>query len=71
MMETAVMQHTWVKHVITKVEVLPDDEGQPVVMVDPMQQELAEEDAAYGCQVCGQPMAGNFGSECEGIYADD
>lgn len=63
------MQHTWVKHTITPVQVLPDVHGHPIRFVDPDQQALAEEDAAYGCQVCGAPMAGNYTTECKGENA--
>lgn len=63
-------QHTWVKHTITAVEILEDTDGSPVVMVDPDQQELAEEDAAYGCNVCGKSLVGNFNTECEGPNND-
>lgn len=62
--------HIWVKHTITQVEVLSDLEGEPVVLVDPEQQALAEEDAAYGCQVCGRSMANNYNTECEGPEDD-
>lgn len=63
---TATREHTWVKHVITPVSALPGPDGEPVLFVDPQQQALAEEDAAYGCQVCSEPMAGNFNTECKG-----
>lgn len=63
-MHTVTTQHQWVKHVITPVEVLADDEGDPVVMVDPDQQTIAEDNAAYGCDNCGQSMATHFGQPC-------
>ena len=65
--------HTWVKHTITQVEVLPDDEGEPVVIVDPHQQVLGEEDAVYGCQVCELSFAEAFGHPCAGepVELDD
>lgn len=66
MATTMTKQHVWVKHVITKVEVLSDDDGSPIVMVDPEEQELAEEDAAYGCNICGKSMVRGFNEECEG-----
>ena len=66
-MRVVTMQHTWVKHVITKVEVLEGLDGQPVVMVDPEQERLAQEDAAYGCNVCGLSMANNFDTPCTGL----
>jgi hypothetical protein len=66
MADTVTTQHVWVKHTITPVSTLPDEGGEPVVFVDPMQQDLAEQDAVYGCQVCGQPMAGNYNTNCPG-----
>lgn len=65
-MRTVTVEHRFVKHVITEVAVLSNDQGDPVVFVDPHQQELAEDDAAYGCMVCGEPLAGNMNTECEG-----
>ncbi len=59
-------KHQWVKHVLTPVEVLQDDEGHPVVIVDPDQQIISEDHAAYGCDRCGEPMAGNLHTQCEG-----
>jgi hypothetical protein len=64
------VKHTWVKHTIALVEVL-DDNGRPIVLVDPDQQALAEEDAVYGCQVCNEPLAGNFNTECKGADEDE
>lgn len=65
-MKTRTMEHVWVKHTITPVQVLTDGEGQPVVLVDPDQQIIAEDQAVYGCQVCSNPMATHFDTECEG-----
>lgn len=61
-----VKQHLWVKHVITPVEVLDplEDNDPPVVVVDPDQERIAEDHAAYGCLNCGVPLAGHYGSNC-------
>lgn len=60
-------EHTWVKHVITPVEVIDglNPEDPPVVLVDPDQQTISEDNAVYGCDRCGVPMAGHYGSRCE------
>jgi hypothetical protein len=58
--------HTWIKHTMTPVSVLTDDEGDPIVFVDPDQQTIAEDTAAYGCSTCGQPMVNNVHTQCEG-----
>ena len=63
---TATKEHTWVKHVITPVSVLPGPDGEPILFVDPEQQILAEEDAAYGCQVCNEALATDYNTECKG-----
>lgn len=63
-MQILTAQHTWVKHVITPVVVLTDERGDPVVMVDPDQQVIAEDNAAYGCDSCGEAMATHFGEPC-------
>lgn len=60
------MQHTWVKHTITPVSTLTDDQGEAVVFVDPDDMTIAEDNAAYGCDSCGVAMAGNITTECEG-----
>lgn len=57
-------RHQWVKHVLTPVEVLPGNEGEPVIFVDPDQQIISEDNAAYGCDRCGVPMVGNLETEC-------
>lgn len=71
MQETTTKQHIWVKHTITPVHVLQDDDGEPVVIVDPDQIPIAEEAAVYGCDLCGVPLWGYVGSECEGEPLDD
>jgi hypothetical protein len=63
-------QHHWVKHTVTPVSVLSDEEGYPVIFVDPDQQIISEDDAAYGCDHCGVPLAGHFGTKCEGEEID-
>jgi hypothetical protein len=50
----------------TPVEVLPDAEGEPVVFVDPDQITIAEDQSAYGCGICGEPLIGNMGTLCSG-----
>lgn len=65
MAKTSTLSHSWVKHVITPVEVLTNDVGEPVVLVDPDQQIVSEDDAAYGCQNCGASLALEFHTECE------
>jgi hypothetical protein len=65
------LQHTWVKHTITPVSTLPDldDDRQVVVIEDPKDAQIAEEQAVYGCDVCGVPMEGNTDTLCGG-YPD-
>lgn len=63
---TTTKQHTWVKMTITPVHTLQDEDGEPVVFVDPDQQEIAEDGAVYGCSVCDSPMPGNINTECPG-----
>lgn len=59
--------HRWVKHTITPVSTLTDDDGQPVVFIDPDDQTISEDHAVYGCDVCGQPMGKlNINTECGG-----
>lgn len=67
-MTTMTLQHNFVKHTITQVEALPGLEptDPPVIVVDPEQQDLAEEDAVYGCNTCGQPMSQAYNTECPG-----
>lgn len=65
-MKTLTAQHDWCKHVITPVEVLPDEAGLPVVLVDPDLQASAEDNAAYGCDRCGVSMAEGWTTNCSG-----
>jgi hypothetical protein len=59
-------EHIWVKHVITPVHVLEDDQGDRVVLVDPDQQIISEDEAVYGCDRCGVPMIeSTMHTECE------
>jgi len=64
-MMTETKQHDWVKHTITPISVLEDKQGDPIVFVDPDDQTEAEENAVYGCNNCGEPLAGNLHTECE------
>lgn len=61
-------QHQWVKHTITKVSTLPDPDNDNEIFVieDPRDVESAEDEAVFGCDVCGLPMQGNTDSLCEG-----
>lgn len=62
------MQHRWVKHTITHVDTLPDPENDDEIYVIESQEdrERAEEEAVYGCDRCGLPMAGNTDTLCKG-----
>lgn len=68
MISTMTKHHRWVKHTITPVSTLPDpdDDAQIVVIEDAKDIEAAEENAVYGCDVCGLPLEGNTDSTCEG-----
>lgn len=70
LMRTVTAQHMWVKHTITPVSVLTDDDGEAAIFVDPDQQTISEDHAVYGCDVCGKPMAGNLNTQCEGEVED-
>lgn len=63
-------QHQWVKHVITPVTTLTDEEGKPVVLVDPDDQVISEDNAVYGCGVCMEAMATHHDKPCEGAPID-
>lgn len=66
MTQTMTMQHTWVKHTITKVSALPDldNDQQVVVIEDPLDVQIAEQEAVYGCDRCGVAMPGNTDTTC-------
>ena len=65
---TMTMQHQWVKHTITPVSTLPDPENDNEIFVieDPADVEQAEDQAVYGCNICGVSMPGNTDSLCPG-----
>lgn len=66
-------QHHWVKHTVTKVSLLPDldDDRQVVAIEDPTDVKDAEDNAVYGCDVCGCTMEGNTDSLCPGPPPED
>lgn len=70
---TTTKQHLWVKHTITPVSVIHEGgRSKPVIFVDPDQQIIAEDGAAYGCDVCGQPMINTtLNTECKGDEDED
>jgi len=69
------MEHTWVKHTVTPVVVVTDSsgkpmldsDGEPVILVDPDQQQLSEENTVYGCGACGQHISEAMHTECKGL----
>jgi hypothetical protein len=48
------------------VSVLTSDNGEALIFVDPDQQDVSEDHAAYGCDVCGCALVGNEHTTCEG-----
>lgn len=45
-------EHEWIKIEITPVHVLPDGTNEPIVFVDPDEQQLASDMPQYGCSLC-------------------
>lgn len=66
MPKTATAQHTWVKHTLTPVLILPDLQGEPIIFVDPDQQTISEDHAVYGCDACGEALVDAMNTECKG-----
>jgi hypothetical protein len=65
------MKHEWVKHTITPVHTLDDQDGQPIILVDPDDQKESEENAVYGCNSCDLAFTtDNFHTECSGEYSE-
>ena len=60
------LKHQWVKMSICDIEVLSDNDGNPIVLVDPDKQTQAEEEARYGCFTCNSPLESGFGTPCRG-----
>lgn len=69
---TQVQHHKWVKLTKTSVSTLPDlDEPDKVTVIeDPSDVEAAEENAVFGCDVCGVPLEGNTDTLCGGPSED-
>lgn len=65
-MKTQVRQHQWIMHILCPVETLEDDEGDPVIILDPDKKQAAEQNAVYGCMACSVPMVDGFGTDCPG-----
>lgn len=45
-------KHQWVLHTLQPVVVTPDDDGEPVIFVDPDKLETT----VYGCHACSAPL---------------
>ncbi len=59
--------HQWAKLTFTPVEVLEDDAGNPVVMVDPDAQAFSDQEGTqYGCLICHEPLATHWKTICLG-----
>lgn len=67
------MEHQFVKHTITNVEVKtdPDPEGDLLIEEDQFEQIAAEETSVYGCNRCGQSLQVAYGTECPGEQTVD
>lgn len=63
---TKVRQHQFMKMTVVHIDVLPDEEGKPVVFIDPDKAAAAEQTAVYGCYACDVPLSEGFGTECTG-----
>lgn len=56
-MPTMTNEHVFIKHTIVNVEVPGvDEDGLPVVVVDPDEQEIGEQNSVYGCIVCNKSL---------------
>lgn len=66
------MQHAWVKHTVTNISVIPDidEEDKVTAIEDPDDVKAAEDNAVYGCNVCGVPLEGNSDTLCQGAPTD-
>lgn len=58
------LQHEWALMIQMPVEILMDDQGQPVIMVDPDVRLDAEAGGAYGCMRCHLPLAEGLTEMC-------
>ena len=65
-MKLKTKEHSWAAMIMLPVEVLADEEGKPVVMVDPDVQQGADRKALYGCIHCDAGLEDSFGTECSG-----
>ena len=63
-METTTVQHQWIMMTQTPVSILFDDDGEPVVFVDPDMAQGAEVNAVYGCLNCDQYLSSHATAEC-------
>ena len=67
------MNHQWVKHTITPISTLidPNNEAELFIIEDPQDVQDAEDQAVFGCNICGLPMQGNTETGCEGEQKND
>lgn len=59
-------QHVWVMITVCPVTVLPNRDGQPVVLVDPEKQQEAERKAQFGCARCDEALDTHYLVDCTG-----
>lgn len=57
---TRTKQHVWSKMVVTPVEVMPDDKGQPTEVVV----EIGDEQVVIGCFNCNASVDEGWGKDC-------
>lgn len=59
--------HAWVNLTYTPVEVQPQDDGSLHTFTTELAEEIAREEGAIGCYICGAVLTTeSFDSECEG-----
>lgn len=61
-----IMNHNWEMITITPVEIVEDEDGQPVVLIDPDKAAEADSNSMYGCRRCHEPLVDAYGTECLG-----
>jgi hypothetical protein len=58
------LQHEWTMYTITPISVIVDEDGEPVIVVDPEARVDADAGSAYGCTRCHLPLGEGLNQLC-------
>jgi hypothetical protein len=58
------LKHEWAKFTMTPVEIIVDDGGEAIILVEPQAEVDADAGSAYGCTRCHLPLGEGLNQLC-------